>query len=90
MAERQILFDAISIRWIDLCRRAETAAMFGGFALEQMASPGARAHYLAGARDLESLGHGFSGLNSFGTSHKIYFLSKRARNIGCAPQGIKR
>jgi hypothetical protein len=84
VAERQVLLDAILVGLVHQMRAAQAAAAFGAFALAEMASAGAMAQDLAGRRDLEPLAHGLFGFDTFGTSHKINFLSKRARNIGSA------
>jgi len=39
--------------------------------LRQMAPACAGAHNLSAGRNLETLGHGLSGFNAFGSSHKI-------------------
>jgi hypothetical protein len=54
-----------------------------------MAPARARAQDLAGGRYLEPLGHRLLGFDTFGTSHKINFLPKRARNIGGPRRSIK-
>jgi hypothetical protein len=79
---RKVLLDAINVRLVGDGGRAETAAALGAFAREQVAFAGVTAHDFAGASDLKSLGHGFFGLDAFGTSHKFNFSYKRARTLG--------
>ena len=90
MTEGQVLQNAIRIGFIKLLGRAETAAAFGAFTLEQMAFAGARAHDFSTAGDFKTFGHRFSGFYPFGSSHKFIFLLKRARNIGNEFCGSKR
>ena len=71
MAERQILRDAVGIRGIHTGQTAQRAAAFGIFGLRQMAPARAGAQDFSAGRNLETLGHGLSGFNAFGTSHKI-------------------
>jgi tRNA threonylcarbamoyladenosine modification (KEOPS) complex Cgi121 subunit len=73
MAERQILQDAISIGGIHDGALAKAAAVLGFFALQQMAFAGVAAQDFARAGDLESLGHGLSCFDAFGSSHKFLF-----------------
>src|SRR6266849_276148 len=82
MAERQILFDAISIRRVHQQGGAEAAAAFGFFGLQQVPFTGAHAQYFAGGGDLETLGHRFPGLDAFLSSHKNPSALKRTRTIG--------
>jgi hypothetical protein len=71
MTERQILCDSVNVCRPELGRFAQRSPAFGAFALQQMASArSVKEHFAAGAY-LEPLGDRFSGLNSFGTSHKI-------------------
>jgi hypothetical protein len=90
VAERQVLLDAILVGLMHQMRAAQAAAAFGAFALAEMTSAGAMAQDLAGRCDLEPLAHGLFGFDTFGTSHKINFLSKRARNIGSVFTQCKR
>jgi hypothetical protein len=76
MAERQVLQDAISIRRINHGAFAETAAVFGILALQQVAFAGVATQDFAGARDLEPLGHGLLCFDAFGTSHKFNSIAK--------------
>ena len=75
MAERQILCDAIHISGIHRGCATETAAVFGSFALGQVAAAGAGAQDFSARRNLKTLGHGLSGFDAFGTSHK-FFIAK--------------
>lgn len=67
--KRKILGDAIQVRGIDHGSLAQAAEPMGIFRLGQMAPSGARAQCLAGGRDFEPLGHGFSRFDAFRTSH---------------------
>src|SRR5258708_32321264 len=71
MTERQVLCDAVSVGCPELGRFAQRSPAFGAFALQQMApARSVKEHFAAGAY-LEPLRDRFSGLNSFGTSHRI-------------------
>jgi hypothetical protein len=88
--EREVLFDAIFVRFVNEGRAAEIAAALGVFGGRQMAFARAGAQNFSAGRNLEPLGHGLLRFNTFGTSHKsIFFYSKRARNIGNM-QGIRK
>jgi len=89
MAERQILGDPIRIGVIHLFTGAQAAAALGVFRGQQMSFAGARAHHFAGAGYLEPLGHRFPSLDTFGASHKILFLYKRAGTIDGPQIAIK-
>jgi hypothetical protein len=71
VAEREVLRDAVNIRLVHNGALAETAEAFGVFGLGQVTAAGAGAQDFAGAGDFEPLGNGFSGLNTFGASHKF-------------------
>jgi hypothetical protein len=71
MAKGQILRDAVSISGIHTGQTAQRAAAFGIFGLCQMAPARAGAQDLSAGRNFEALGHGLSGFNAFGTSHKF-------------------
>jgi hypothetical protein len=73
VAERQILQYAISISRVNEGSLAEMAAALGTFSLGQMAEAGAAVENLAGAGNLEPLGHGFFRFDAFGSSHKFLF-----------------
>ena len=57
VAEGQILFDTINVRWSDEHRFAQRPAAFGTFALKQMASARASAQHFAGTGYLETFDH---------------------------------
>jgi hypothetical protein len=84
MAEREILGDAIHVRGMHGGGAPEIAAALGVFGLRQMAFPSAGTQDFSAGSDFESLGHGLLRFNTFWTSHKSEFLSKRARNIESA------
>ena len=90
MAERQVLRDAIHVRGMDRGRATEIAAALGVFGLRQMAFTGACTQDFSAGGDFKSLGHGLLRFNTFWTSHKSEFLSKRARNIGSRAEQCKR
>jgi hypothetical protein len=71
MTEREILGDAVGISFVNHRHLAETAETLGVFGLGQVTASGAGAHDFAGAGDFKPLGYGFSGLNTFGASHKF-------------------
>jgi len=82
VAERQILGDPVKIGRAHDFRFAEPAAALGVFGLGEMASAGGKAGGFAGAGDFEPLGDGFSGLNTFGASHKLNSYKKSANFTG--------
>jgi hypothetical protein len=82
MAEGEVLRDAIGIGGVHDGGLAEAAAAFGVFRLRKVPAAGGEADGFAGGGDFEPFGNGFPGFDAFGTSHKFYFNSKRARNIG--------
>ena len=69
MAERQILFDAIGVGWIDERHLAQRAAATGIFGLEQMPASGAPAQDFACGGNLETFSHCFPGFDAFRASH---------------------
>src|SRR5208283_4965632 len=80
VAEREVLRDAIRVRLVHQGQAAKSASASRAFGLGQMASARAGAQDFSAGRNLEPLGHGLLGFNTFGASHQIV-LSKRARNI---------
>jgi hypothetical protein len=80
VAERQILRDAVSISRINDHRTAETAAALGILGLGQVAFAGVAAQDLSASRNLETLGHGLSRFDAFGTSHKSILSKKSAHD----------
>ena len=72
--EREVLLDAIFVRFIHSGRATEAAAAFGVFGLRQMAFTRAGAQNFAAGGDFEPLDHGLLRFDAFGTSHKFYFL----------------
>jgi hypothetical protein len=82
VTERQTLGDAIGVGGVHDCGFAEPASAFRALGLAQVASAGAAAQDFAAAGDLEPLGHGLLGLNTFGASHKkSCFFPKNERAI---------
>jgi hypothetical protein len=71
VAEGQILRDAISVGGVHTGQAAQGAAALGVFALGQVAPARAGAQDFSASRNLETFGHGLSGFNAFGASHKI-------------------
>ena len=71
MAKWETLLDPIFVGGMDGRCAGQTAATFRVFGLEQMPFARARAQNFASGGDFEPLGHGFLGLDAFGTSHKI-------------------
>ena len=81
MAERQVLRDAIHVRFMNRGGATQIAAALRVLALREMPFAGAGAHYFSAGRDFESFGHGLLGLNTFWTSHKnqsTFFQKERA------------
>jgi hypothetical protein len=77
MAEGQILRDTISVGGIHTGQAAQGATALGIFGLRQMAPARAGAQDFSASRNLETFGHGLSGLNAFGSSHKIFIAKER-------------
>ena len=90
VAERQVLRDAIHIGLMNRGGATEIAPALGIFGLRQVAFTRACAQDFSAGGDFESLGHGLLRFNTFWTSHKSEFLSKRARNIGSGAGQCKR
>jgi uncharacterized protein (DUF697 family) len=78
VAEGQILRDAIRIGGIHGGCATKPAAAFWGFALGQVAPARAGAQHFSRGRYLETFGHGLSGFDAFGSSHKS--LLQKSRN----------
>ena len=57
MTERQVLLDAIFVRFIDEHRGAQSSAPLGLFALEQVPFAGVGTHDFASAGDFEPFCH---------------------------------
>jgi len=89
MTERHILQNAVGIGFTQDRRLAEAATTFGIFALQQVAPARARAQNFAASGNFKSFGHRFPCFNTFWSSHKLVFPSKRARNIGWPFRGSK-
>jgi hypothetical protein len=81
-AERQVLRDAINVGGIHTGQAAEGTAALWVFALGQVAATGARAQDLSASGNLKTLGHGLSGFDAFGTSHKIVIAKERGIYAG--------
>jgi len=76
VAERQVLGDAVEVGLVHNIGLAEAAAAFGVFGLGKVAAAGWKAGGFAGGGEFEPFGHGFSGLNTFGASHKSISYKK--------------
>jgi len=76
VAERQILFDAIGVGWIDERHLAQRAASAGLFGLEQMPAAGAPTKNFPRGGYLETFRHRFPGFNAFRASHKCPVLNE--------------
>jgi hypothetical protein len=76
VAERQALRDAINVGGIHRGGAAQGTAAFRSFGLRQVAATGAGAQDFSASRNLKTLGHGLSGLDAFGTSHKSKSIAK--------------
>jgi hypothetical protein len=57
MAEGQILFDTVSVGWVNQPGFFNGTAAFSIFGAQQVAPTGAPEQYLAGASDLETFGY---------------------------------
>jgi hypothetical protein len=57
MAEGQILFDTVSIGWVNDLGLFNATAAFSIFGAQQVTPTGATEQYLAGAGDLETFGY---------------------------------
>jgi hypothetical protein len=77
VAERQILRDAINVGGIHRGQAAQVAATLGVFTLGQVAPARAGAENFSASRDLKTFGHGLSGFDAFGSSHKIFVTKER-------------
>jgi hypothetical protein len=81
VAEREVLRDAVGIRGVNHGGLAEAAHALGVFGLGQVTAARVGAHDFAGASDLEPFGHGFSGFDAFGTSHKFIISIAKGRAL---------
>ena len=72
MAEWQVLFDAVNVRWAEDRRFSQGPPAFGTFALHQVTLARAAKHDFAGAGNFETLGHRLFCFNTFGTSHNNF------------------
>jgi hypothetical protein len=77
VAKGQILRDTISVGGIHTGQAAQGTAALGIFGLRQMAPARAGTQDFSASRNLETLGHGLSGLDAFGSSHKIFIAKER-------------
>jgi hypothetical protein len=84
VAERQVLRDAIGIGRVHDGGFAKAAAVLRIFGLGQMAQARMAAENFARAGDLEPLGHGLSGFNAFGSSHKKIISITKGRALYAA------
>jgi hypothetical protein len=78
MAERHALLNPVLVRFIDSAGPAQRTAAFRFLGLHQVPFARAGAQHFAGGRNLKTLGRGLFGLNTFWTSHRISFLSKKS------------
>lgn len=76
MAERQVLEDAIDVGCSQDADLSDGSAAFRALALHQVPSARASEQDLASAGYLESFGYGFAGLDSFGASHVVDFVTR--------------
>ena len=68
-AKREILRDAIEIRFMNGRSTGKPAAALAALGLIQVATPSLPSQGLAPRRNLEAFGDRFLGLDAFGTSH---------------------
>jgi len=85
--EREVLLDAIFVRFINRGGAAETAAALGVFGLRQVAFARAGAQNFSARGDLKPLNHGLLRFNAFGTSHKSVSSIQKERAIYGAVRG---
>ncbi len=78
MAEGKILFDPIFVGVMDRGRATETATALRILCLAQVPFAGLRPQNLSARRDLEPLCRRFLRFDAFGTSHKVFRLSKKS------------
>jgi hypothetical protein len=79
--EREILFDAIHVGFVDGGRATKAATALGVFGLRQMALARAGAQNFSAGRNFKPLGHGLLCFNAFGTSHKSFSSIQKERAI---------
>ena len=79
--EREVLFDAIFVGFINQGGTAQAATALGVFGLRQMALAGAGAQNFAAGGDFEPLGRGLLRFNAFGTSHKSNSSIQKERAV---------
>ena len=76
MAERQVLGNAVHVGDVHTSQTAQGTATLGVLGLRQVPATGAGAHDFAARGNLKTLGHGFFGLDAFGTSHNSKSIAK--------------
>ena len=74
MAEREVLLDAVNVRWSEERGLSQRPAAFGAFALKQVAPASSSEQDFAARGYFETFGHRLPGFNAFGASH-IHSLS---------------
>lgn len=79
MTERKILGDPIGVCGVDLHGGPKASTAFGAFMSQKMPFAGSRTHHFPFSGDFKSLGHRFSGFNSFGASHNSTGSKKSAK-----------
>ena len=76
VAEREILFDAILVGFVDGGGAAQTTTALGIFALKQMPFARGGPQDLAAGGDFKSFRNRFFGLNTFWASHNQLSIEK--------------
>jgi hypothetical protein len=89
MAEREVLFDAVNVRWSEERRLSQRPAAFGAFALKQVAPASSSEQDFAARGYFETFGHRRPGFNAFGASH-IHSLPLSTARCIHAPAWVAR
>ncbi len=76
MTPREILFDAIFVRFVNERPTAQVATALGAFGLAKVPASGAGAQDFAARSDLETLGDRFLRFDAFGTTHNSIPVKK--------------
>jgi hypothetical protein len=85
MAERQVLENAIYVRFVRDRVLAQRTPSLRTLAGHQVAFARVRAQYLAIGGYLKPLGHSFAGLIAFWTTHKSLKFYEKSAQYRCYP-----
>ena len=89
MAEGEILFDTVNVRWSEDRGLSQRPPAFGTFSLKQMASACAVEQDFSGRGYLETFGHRFSGFSAFRASHIFVCLNCLSHVSACGKVVIR-